>query len=53
MSTLDADLTARACVRKLANSLFAIHDAIANLVGTVAARKGIVVVFLNYPRQLG
>lgn len=35
-------------VRKLANSLFDIHDAIANLPGTVAARKMIVSISLNY-----
>jgi len=35
-------------VRKLANSLFDVHDAIANLPGTVAARKMIVGMSLNY-----
>jgi non-specific serine/threonine protein kinase/serine/threonine-protein kinase len=35
-------------VRKLANSLFTVHDAIANLPGSVAARKMIVGLSLNY-----
>ncbi|HEY6252235.1 MAG TPA: serine/threonine-protein kinase, partial [Candidatus Angelobacter sp.] len=35
-------------VRKLSNSLFDIHDAIANLPGTLAARKMIVGMSLNY-----
>ncbi|HWX53656.1 MAG TPA: serine/threonine-protein kinase [Verrucomicrobiae bacterium] len=35
-------------VRKLANSLFDVHDAIANLPGTVAARKMIVGTSLKY-----
>ncbi len=35
-------------VRKLSNSLFDVHDAIANLPGSVAARKMIVGMSLNY-----